>query len=103
MEIPTLHMQVSGDRGSCQWIGISLVALWLDSRPLPTNKVNPALVLTTYVNEGKGSTRSWADCQILSEELETGLLKNGLTSSFCTSPFNINTSLEKYLLFLSEL
>ena len=54
-------------------LGISLVTLWLDTpRPLPMNKVNPALLLTTGEKEGKGSTRSWADCQVLSDELEIG-------------------------------
>ena len=54
-------------------IGISLVALWLDTpRSLPTNKVNPALLLSTHKKEVKGSTRSWADCQVLSDELEIG-------------------------------
>lgn len=52
---------------NCHLLGGSLVR---HSRPLTMNKVNLALLLTTCENEGKRSTRSWADCQILSDELE---------------------------------
>ena len=71
MEIPTLQMQVFEEKWvqSMNWhlLGGCLVR---HSRQLITNKVNLALSLTTCENEGKGSTRSWADCQILSDELE---------------------------------
>lgn len=61
------------EMGLVKKVGISLVALWLDTpRSLPTNKVNPALLLSTHKKEVKGSTRSWADCQVLSDELEIG-------------------------------
>ena len=47
-------------------------ALVKHSKPLPTYKVSPVLLLTTCENEGKRSTRSWADCQVLPDELEIG-------------------------------
>lgn len=71
-------MQLFGGNGSCQRMGISLVALCLEApRPLPVNSVSPALLLTSCENEGKGSTRSWEDCQILSGILEIGCSKMG--------------------------
>lgn len=62
------------------------------SRPLTMNKVNPTLLLTTCENEGKGSTRSWADCHILSDELEIDVAQKWADLFLLyLSPSNIST------------